>query len=131
MPAKPRPAAEKGAIALMAPAGLVGYLLRGEWAGTSILIPGVLSGLIISIIVSAAKPSLEERLWPLVAPAVVAMHLIGGATISLLASVAFPDITTRAGLLPILEWTRPTSLAVFALVDLITLALLGLVTRKR
>ena len=131
MPDKTRPAAEKGAIALMFPAGLVGYFIRGEWAGTSVLIPGLLAGLIIAVLISAAKPSPDEQLWPFAAPALIAMHLIGGATVALLGSVALPDLATRSGLMPILEWSRSASLLTFALVDALTLAVIGIVIRRR
>jgi hypothetical protein len=131
VPDNPRPVAEKGAIALMFPAGLVGYFMRGDWAGTSVIIPGLMSGLFMAIIISIARPLPEERLWPWSAPAVVAMHIIGGATICLLGSVALPDIGTRPGLIPVLEWTRPTSLAIFTLVDFMTLAIVGRFNGKR
>lgn len=131
MPGKPRPASEKGAIALMFPAGVVGYFLRGDWPGTSILIPSVLSGLLIAILISVAKPSVKELLWPLVAPALVTMHLLGAATIGLLASAAIPDMATRPRLMPVLEWTRPTALALFAVIDLVALLIVGLALRKR
>jgi len=114
----------------MVPAGLVGYLIRCDWLGTSILIPGILSGLVIAVIMAMAKLP-NERLWPIIAPALILMHLVGAATASLLASVALPDMAARAELMPILEWTSPASLAIFGAVDILALLVLGRGARKR
>lgn len=115
----------------MLPAGAVLYLIRLNWLGTAVWVPCIISAFLVSLIVSFAKPAAEERLWPYLAPSLVAMHIIGGATLALLASIAIPAVTVRNELLPILEWLRPQSLAVLVLADLATLALMGRRLSKR
>ncbi|MDQ2985386.1 MAG: hypothetical protein M3R13_01535 [Armatimonadota bacterium] len=135
MPDSTRSDIEKGAIALLLPAGAAGYvmhgIMRGDWTGTAAWLPSVLSALMIIGSFAFVRNIDDERLGLVAVSSLIAMHILGGATIALLASIALPDMPTRPALLPLLEWTNPTSLVVFALVDIAVLSFLAARLRKR
>jgi hypothetical protein len=126
---------ERGAIALLFPAGIVGYInhlaLTGSWDGVSAFLPSVFSALLLIVILSIARVPVDERLGILSGTALVAMHIIGGATASLLGTIAWPDLPTRPELLPVLAWTQGGTILVFALTDAAALIAVGLLYRRR
>jgi hypothetical protein len=59
------------------------------------------------------------------------MHMMGAATITLLVTVAMPDMPTVPALVPMLLWLKGTALVAFAATDLAALGLLYAIARNR
>jgi hypothetical protein len=124
---------EKAALALAFPAGATAYFIHGlttkDWANSAGWIPSVFSALALAGLLFWAKP--EEQIGVLTAPALTMMHVVGGATLTLLVSIAMPDIPTLPALVPMLLWTQGAALLAFIATDLVTLALIKYGLPKR
>ena len=123
---------EKSALMLAFPAGATAYfihgIIAGEWTTTAGWVPSVFSALLIAVILHFAKT--EDELSPLNALALSAMHVVGGATMALLASVAMADMPTVAALRPMLLWTQAAALTAFAVTDLGVLTMIMLARER-
>lgn len=115
------------------PAGLAAYFIHGmttgDWLTSAGWVPSVFSAIVIGAILFLARPN--EAITPTNGLALVAMHLMGGATLTLLISVAMPGMPTVPALIPMLLWTQGTALAAFAATDIGAIGLLWLAGRKR
>ena len=124
---------EKAALSLAFPAGLTAYFIHGlstgAWLTSAGWVPSVTSAVLIAAILFLARP--QETLTPAISFGLVAMHLMGGATITLLISTAMPGMPTLPALMPMLLWVKSASLAAFAATDAAMLALLMYTGRKR
>ena len=114
------------------PAGLTAYfihgIISGEWATTAGWVPSVCSSLLIAVIFHLART--DDGLTPLNALALSVMHVVGGATMTLLTTVAMADMPTVAALRPMLLWTQPSALTAFAVTDVGVLTLLILARQR-
>jgi hypothetical protein len=59
------------------------------------------------------------------------MHLMAGATLTLLLTIAFPGMPTVPALIPMLLWLKGAALVAFAATDLVLLVLLMFAARQR
>lgn len=129
----PKRELEKAALSLAFPAGLTAYFIHGlttgDWLTSAGWAPSVFSAIVIAAVLFMVKP--EESLTPVRAVALTAMHLMGGATMTLLISIAMPGMPTVPALMPMLLWVKGTSLAAFAATDAAMLSLLMFAARRR
>jgi hypothetical protein len=131
--ANPRRDLEKAALSLAFPAGLTAYFIHalrtGDWLTSAGWVPSVFSAVVMAALLFLAKP--EEGLTPTTVVAMTAMHLMGGATLTLLITIAMPGMPTVPALIPMLLWVNGAALAAFAATDLALLGLLMYTGRKR
>jgi hypothetical protein len=134
VPAK-RSNIERGAVSLLFPAGLVGFIFHiastGNWDGVSAWIPPVFSGLLIMLLLGAARLAPDEKLDLLTGSALLTMHIMGGATAALLGTIAWPDLPARPELAPVMAWTHWPHLLAFVLADAACLIGISLIYKRR
>ncbi|MEO7453528.1 MAG: hypothetical protein ABIV13_02050 [Fimbriimonadales bacterium] len=124
---------EKAALALAFPAGLTAYFIHslstGDWLTSAGWVPSVSAAIAISFVLFLVNPNERLSLTNLVA--LTAMHIMGGATLTLLLTIALPGMPTVPALVPMLLWLKGTALVAFAATDLALLALMMFAGRER
>lgn len=123
-----RSAPERAAAALLLPAGVAGYVYgivtERDFVGFSVWLPCIVSGFLVLGILYLCRLPGGGRLGFADVLMVSLMHVLGGAVVARLVETAATPMALQPSMLPILEWTRPAMLALFAVTDIVALAVM-------